>query len=129
MALDPANRGALLRRTLDYGYRDQRAEVFVADDRDGAAFARAGVWLTAGSNQCVYSNPDAELGAAGHAVQTSNRRWRDDEFLLPARLTAGRRAVRVRVVYAPLNHPLTPGAPAVEGAWSEYRYAVDSYVY
>ena len=129
LALDPSNRGVLLRRTLDYGYPDQRAEVFVADDRDGAPFQRAGIWFTAGSNQCVYSNPPTELGAAEHSVQTSNRRWRDDEFLLPSRLTAGRSAVRLRLTSSPLRRPLIPGVPAAEAAWSEYRYAAYSYRY
>jgi hypothetical protein len=129
VALDPANRGALLRRTLDYGYADQRAEVFVADDRDGAPFARAGVWFTAGSNRCVYSNPPTELGAAASTVQASNRRWRDDELLLPSRLTAGRGAIRLRLVPAPRNLPIVPGAPPPDTAWSEFRYAVYSYVY
>ena len=129
LSLDPANRGALLRRTLDYGFRDQRAEVFIADDRDGAPFERAGVWYTAGSNQCVYSNPSAELGPAEHAVQTSNRRWRDDEFLLPSRLTVGRSAIRVRVTSAPVPRPITPGAAPSESAWSEFRYTAYSYRY
>lgn len=129
LSLDPANRAVLLRRTMDYAYRDQRAEVFIADDRDGAPFERAGVWYTAGSNQCVYSNPAAELGAAEHTVQTSNRRWRDDEFLLPSRLTAGRRAIRVRVTSSPVHRPITPGATAAESAWSEYRYTAYSYRY
>jgi hypothetical protein len=129
LALDPANRGALLRRTLDYGFRDQRAEVYVADDRDGAPFERAGVWYTAGSNQCVYSNPPTELGAPSQTLQTSNRRWRDDEFLLPSRLTAGRAAVRVRLTYAPVSRPIVPGATPADSAWSEYRYTAYSYVY
>ena len=62
-------------------------------------------------------------------VETSNRRFRDDEMLLPQALTRGRRRIRVRVVAAPLGKPLTPGAaldPAA-GAWSELRY--DAYVW
>lgn len=129
LALAPNNRGVLLRRTLDYGYPDQRAEVAVADDRDGAPFVRAGVWYTAGSNRCVYSNPPAELGPAASTVQTSNRRWRDDEFLVPSRLTAGRSAIRVRVTAAPAGRPIVPGGPAPDGVWSEFRYDAYSYVY
>ncbi len=127
VAIDPLNRGVLLRRTLDYGYPDQRAEIFVADDVPDGAFESAGIWYTAGSNRCVQSNPAAELGAVEPAVQTSNRRWRDDEFLLPARLTAGRSAIRVRAVWSPMPHPLTPGAAALPSAWSEYRYTAYSY--
>ena len=55
------------------------------------AWKPAGVWYLAGSNTCVYSNPKEELGATQHVVQTSNRRFRDDEFLVPRELTAGRR--------------------------------------
>ena len=78
LALDSANRGALLRRTLDYGFRDQRAEVFVAADRDGAPFERAGVWYTAGSNQCVYSKTPRQGSSSSErpALGASSRRRR-----------------------------------------------------
>ena len=53
----------------------------------------------------------------------SNRRFRDDEFLLPRDLTRGRSAVRVRIRFAPVDRPLFPGRPfPVESAWSERRY-------
>jgi len=45
---------------------------------------RAGIWYLAGANTCVYSNPRDELGATQHNVQTSNRRFRDDEFIIPS---------------------------------------------
>ena len=41
----------------------------------------AGVWYLAGSNTCVYSNPNSELGTTEHRIEASNRRFRDDEFL------------------------------------------------
>jgi len=121
-ALDPKNHGVLLRRTLDYAYPNQRAEVFVADD-GAAEWKSAGIWYLAGSNTCIYSDAKGELGETLHNVQTSNRRFRDDEFLLPRDLTRGRSAIRVRVRFAPVERPLFPGrAFPVEAAWSEFRY-------
>lgn len=128
VAIAPDNVGVMLRRTFDYALPDQRAEVFVADDRDGAGFEPAGVWYTAGSNQCVYSNPATETGAPQRILQTSNRRWREDEFLLPRRVTEGRRSIRIRVRHAPIARPIVPDGPARQYAWSEFRYQVYSYV-
>jgi hypothetical protein len=128
MKLDPDNKGALLRRRLDYQYPDQRAEVFVADGADGTKFEPAGTWYLAGSTQCIYSNPPDELGPAVHTIETSTRRFREDEFLLPRALTEGRSAIRLRIHYTPLEQPLFVGAPAVDQAWSEFRYSLYSYV-
>ena len=66
--------------------------------------------------------------AAQHVVETSNRRFRDDEFLLPFDLTKGRSAIRVRVKFVPVERPLFPGHPLPELAWSEIRYTAYSYV-
>ena len=127
LRLDPNNLGVMLRRKLDYSFPNQRAEVFIADET-GADWKPAGNWYLAGANTCVYSNPGrelgdkVELGATRHIVQTSNRRFRDDEFLLPRDLTAGRSAIRVRVKFSPANIPLFPGRPLDEQAWSEIRY-------
>jgi hypothetical protein len=63
LQLAKENRGALLRRRLDYGTPDQEAKVFV----DGQL---AGTWLSTGSN--------------------TFHRWRDEEFLLPPSLTRGK---------------------------------------
>ena len=129
MKIDSRNLGVLLRRKLDYAFPNQRAEVYVAD-----AHARkprwkpAGIWYLAGSNTCVYSNPQAELGETQHIVQTSNRRFRDDEFLIPRDLTEGRRAIRIRIQFTPVNRPLFPGYPVPELAWSEIRYTSYSFV-
>jgi hypothetical protein len=129
MAVDPRNTGVLLRRKLDYAYPNQRAEVYVADaEMKGPKWRKAGVWYLAGSNTCVYSNPAKELGEAQHIVQTSNRRFRDDEFLVPLKLTKGRSAIRVRIVVTPVNRPLFPGQPIPELAWSEIRYWAYSFV-
>jgi hypothetical protein len=132
LKLDPKNLGVLLRRKLDYSYPNQRAEVEVADASSGQAgealkWEKAGAWYLAGSNTCVYSDPKGELGATLHNAQTSNRRFRDDEFLVPRDLTAGRSAVRVRVRFTPVTRPLFPGHPLPELGWSEMRY--DCYCY
>jgi hypothetical protein len=130
----PDNFGVLLRRKLDYAYPNQRAEVSVADASGGrevreSDWKPAGVWYLAGSNTCVYSNPKEELGATRHVVQTSNRRFRDDEFLVGREHTRGRSAIRVRVRFTPVDVPLFPGQPFPQGpAWSEMRYACYCYV-
>lgn len=121
------NVGVLLRRKLDYAFPNQRAEVEVADSShgeqgDALRWQPAGSWYLAGSNTCVYSNPKDELGATQHVVQTSNRRFRDDEFLLPRDLTKARSAIRLRVRFTPVKRPLFPGQPVPELAWSEIRY-------
>jgi hypothetical protein len=127
--LEPKNFGALLRRKLDYQFPNQRAEVFVADASDGKVgeWKPAGIWYLAGSNTYVYSNPKEELGATVHEVKKSNRRFRDDEFLVPRELTEGRSAIRVRVKFTPTNIPLFPGRALDEQAWSEIRY--DAYCF
>jgi hypothetical protein len=125
LKIDPRNLGVMLRRKLDYGFPNQRALVFVAV---GKEWKPAGVWYLAGSNTCVFSSPRGELGAALHVVETSNRRFRDDEFLLPLELTRGRSAIRVRVKFTPVETPLYPDYPLPELAWSEMRYTAYSYV-
>ena len=130
MRLNPKNYGALLRRKLDYALPNQRAEVYVADGTRLPAesdWERAGVWYLAGANTCVYSNPSQELGATQHNVQTFNRRFRDDEFLVPRDLTEGRSSIRVRIKFTPVTTPLFPGHPLAELGWSEIRY--DAYCF
>jgi hypothetical protein len=125
LKINPDNWGVMLRRTFDYQYPNQRAEVSV-ETKDG--WRPAGVWYTAGSNTCVYSNPKEELGATQHVVQTSNRRFRDDEFLIGRDLTRGREAIGVRVKFTPVKTPLFPGHPLPPRAWCEIRYAVYCFV-
>jgi hypothetical protein len=133
LRLDSGNLGVLLRRKLDYSYPNQRAEVSVADASAPGArpadadFRPAGIWYLAGSNTCVYSRPKGELDPTLHIVQTSNRRFRDDEFLIPRDLTAGRAAVRVRVRFTPVETPLFPGHPLAKLGWSEMRYTAYCY--
>ena len=129
LKIDPINVGVLLRRKLDYSFPNQRAEVFISDvGKENWNYA--GIWYLAGSNTCVYSNPGNrnELGETEHVVQTSNRRFRDDEFLVPVALTKGRSAIRVKVKFTPVERPLFPGFPIAELAWSEMRYAAYSFI-
>ena len=128
-AIDPRNLGVLLRRTLDYGFPDQRAQVFVADDDTREDWQPAGTWYLAGSNTCVYSNPPGELDPPQDLVQSSNRRLREDEFLIDRSLTSGRSRIRVRIVFDPEALPLQPGSATFpELAWSELRYRAYSWI-
>lgn len=72
VAVDPANRGAVLRRRLDYGIADQKAGVYV----DGAYI---GDWFAAGSDSVDH--------------------WRDSSFTLPASATTGKASITVRIVF------------------------------
>jgi hypothetical protein len=101
MRLDPRNTGAFIRRVLDYGIPNQRANVYL----DGQP---AGTWYTAGS----FSGADRE----GHV-----RRWREEELPLPPSLTAGKSSVKVEVRFAPTTNP-------VDAAWTEFSYKLFSFV-
>src|SRR5690606_17645682 len=96
--------------------------------KPGAPWREVGLWYTAGSNTCVYSDPRGELDPSLHNAQTSNRRWREEEFLLPRELTEGRSSIRIKLEFVPKGIPLFPGHPLPEQAWSEYRYWAYSYV-
>jgi hypothetical protein len=115
------NLGVLLRRKLDYSYANQRAEVYIAG-KTKSGWKAAGIWYLAGSNTSVYSNPKEELGASEHIAETSNRRFRDDEFLISRKLTQGRTTIWVRIKFTPVSRPLYPGYPVGERAWSEIKY-------
>jgi hypothetical protein len=140
LQLEPANLGVMLRRKLDYSFPNQRAEVFVSDAAGAdSSWRAAGVWYLAGSNTTVFSRGgdhgyyrylpgSGELGATEHIIETSNRRFRDDEFLLPRALTQGRRAIRIRIRFMPVSIPLFPGQALHELAWSEMRYTAYSIV-
>ncbi len=127
LALRPDNLGVLLRRKLDYSFADQRAEVYVAG-KSRSGWKLAGTWYLAGSNTVVYSNPKQELGATEHKVETSNRRFRDDEFLIPRSLTQGKKSIWVRVRFTPVDRPLFPGYPVGERAWSEIKYTAYCFI-
>ena len=131
LKLRPDNWGVLLRRKLDYSYPNQRAEVFVAETSSTGKqrpWRSAGIWYLAGSNTTVFSNPPDELGATQHIVKTSNRRFRDDEFLIGRDLTRGRSSISIRVRFTPVETPLYPGYPLPKLAWSEMRYTAYCFV-
>jgi hypothetical protein len=62
-------------------------------------------------------------------TKTSNRRLRDDEFLIPADFTKGKEKIKVKIKFVPNEQELFPGFPfPKESAWSELRYEIYSYV-
>ena len=93
-----------------------------ASEEKIAEFKPAGVWYLAGSNTCIFSRPKGELDPTEHKVQTSNRRFRDDEFLIGRDLTSGRSAIRVRVQFTAVKIPLVPNRSLPQLAWSEMSY-------
>jgi hypothetical protein len=120
---------------LDYGFPNQTAEIYIGpagkkpEDIREEEWEKVGIWYLAGSNTCLYSDPGGELEKRLHRTKTSNRRFRDDEFLIPARYTKGKSELRLRVRYIPDEQELFPGFPFPrESAWSELRYEVYSYV-
>lgn len=129
--IDPENQGLLLRRTLDYSFPNQTAEVFVSDgsSTNNHKWERVGIWYLAGSNTCIYSDPRGELDSRFLKAQTSNRQLRDDEFMVPARLTVGKKAIKLKFKFIPNNQELFPGTSFPnQSAWSELNYKVYSYV-
>lgn len=140
VALDPENAGAILRRTLDYSFPNQTAEVYISKVSEGETASReqtvgdsdwefAGIWYLAGSNTALYSDPHGELEKRLLRTKTSNRRFRDDEFLIPAAMTKNQSAIRVRIKFVPNDQKLFPDFPfPKESAWSELRYHVYSYI-
>jgi hypothetical protein len=133
LTIRPGALGVMLRRRLDLQYPNQKAIVYVADAKSAKPnWQEAGTWYTAGGNTVVFAEPrtipeakrkqHVELMPPVHIAQTSNRRWRDDEFLLPVKLTRGRDKIRVRCQFFPVNEPLFPGHPLQDEAWTEFRY-------
>ena len=126
--LNADNYGAMIRRTLDYSFPNQKAEIYVADE-DGGDWQYVGIWYLAGSNTCVQSWPQGELDKRLYNVKTSNRCFRDDEFLIPAKFTQGKTSLRIKVKHVAAEMELYPGMPfPKQSAWSELRYQVYSYV-
>ena len=98
------NRGVLLRRKLDYSYPNQRAAVYVASINPGKnekelKWQYAGEWYLAGSNTYVFSRPAGELDPRQYNILTSHRLFRDDEFMIPERLTRNQSAIRIRIQF------------------------------
>jgi hypothetical protein len=139
LAIRPDALGVMLRRRLDLQYPNQKAIVYVADAKsEKPDWQEGGTWYTAGGNTVVFAEPrtiseakrkqHVELMPPVQIVQTSNRRWRDDEFLLPVQLTRGRDKIRVRCQFVPVKEPLFPGHPLQDEAWTEYRYWANCFV-
>jgi len=92
----------------------------------------AGTWYTAGGNPAVFGDPlglpkdqvqgNPETAPPSHIPWASNRRWREDEFMLPRRLTEKRSTIRVKCEFEPVGLPLFPGQPKPQEAWTEFRY-------
>lgn len=101
MALDPHNVGAFLRRTFDSCVANQRADVFI----DGQF---VGTWYDAGA-----SSPS---GIDGHP-----RCWRDEDFPLPASLTAGKSMITVSLRFVATRHPH-------DTTWTAAAYQMDCFV-
>lgn len=131
--ISPRNIGVLIRRTLDYSFPNQTAEVYIANGNlrkpKNGDWEKAGIWYLAGSNTCLYSDPEGELENRLCRTETSNRRLRDDEFLVPARLTEGKDSIRIRLKFVPNEQSLFPNFPFPKhSVWSELRYDVFSYI-
>jgi hypothetical protein len=131
--LNPDNKGVMIRRTLDFSFPNQTAEVFIADAGSeqttaGDKWEYAGVWYLAGSNTWLESNPPGEIDPRQLNIRNSNRRFRDDEFLISSKLTKNRTSVKVRIKFVLNNQELYPGRPFSEkSAWSELKYQVYCY--
>jgi len=127
--VDPANLGVMLRRKFDYQYPNQHAQVWVRPAGTTEPWNFTGDWYTAGSNTCVHSFPyRQELGETEHNVVTSNRRWREEEFLIARKFTTGKKRLEIKLVHVPNDTPLYPGHPfPVRSAWSAARYQVFCY--
>ncbi|MCB9488806.1 MAG: DUF2961 domain-containing protein [Deltaproteobacteria bacterium] len=88
--INPFNEGLLLRRRMLQHYGGQAARVYV----DGEL---VGLWRTVAQNEL--------------------HRWRDEEFLIPARFTQGKREIAIRVENA--NEDV---------AWTEFVYTIYAYM-
>jgi hypothetical protein len=119
-----------LRRKFDYRYPNQCARISVREAKPNTKWKYVGQWYTAGSNTCVYSYPrdEGELGKTRHTVITSNRRWREEEFLITRHMTAGIERLEIKIEHIPVARELFPGHPFPEESdWSESRYWVYCY--
>jgi hypothetical protein len=117
--IDPRNIGVLLSRTFDYEIPNQAARAYV----DGIY---AGTWYSAGSTLGYYSNPPGENDVSRRIVQRSPYRLRQDEFLLPVRLTRGKNKVRLVLEFVDKPRRLFPNGPAFSpSAWSEISFRVE----
>ena len=115
----PPQAGLLVSRSASRSYIADKAE---------SEWKFAGIWYLAGSNTVCLLESEGGTGATEHNVETSNRRFRDDEFLVSRDLTRGRKAIWVRIKFTPVNRPLFPGYPIGDRAWSEIRYTAYCFI-
>ena len=101
MALNLYNVGAFLRRTFDYCIPNQRANITL----DGHF---AGTWYNAGS-AITNNHPGPQ------------RCWREEDFPLPASLTAGKTAVNIQITFVSTSNPSNR-------SWTAFRYQLYSFV-
>ncbi|MCB0687564.1 MAG: DUF2961 domain-containing protein [Saprospiraceae bacterium] len=135
ITLDPDNLGVLLRRKFDYQYPNQKARVSVRDaSAVNSVWMDAGIWYTPGSNTCYFSYPpgrsftEAELSPTNPEIVTSNRRWREEEFLIGHQLTSGIKALDIKIEWIPDEKELFPETPFPQkSGWSEARYWIYCY--
>jgi hypothetical protein len=129
----PENLGLMLRRRFDFRYPNQLARVSVCADGE---WHEVGEWYSPGSSTMVLSAPwgdtgdftEDELLPPQHVVLSSEKHWKEDEFLIAARFTAGQSRVRIRLEHIPVERDLHPGFPFPErSCWSEGIYFVFSY--
>ncbi len=120
--------------------------MLVRDDSGTGDWREAGIWYTAGGNTVLFADPREEtpeefkhlrgkelqrameLAPPVRVIRTSNRRWEEDEFMIPQSLTEGRERVRLRLEFMPVKLPLFPGHPVADEAWTEYRYQAYCFV-
>jgi hypothetical protein len=124
------NKGVLLRRTLDYSFPNQKAEIYIAGTgRKNSGWKYAGIWYLAGSNTVMHSDATGELGKRKYDEQTSDRRFRDDEFMIPAALTKNLDKIAIKVKFVEGEKEIYPGKDfPQQSAWSELKYDVYSYI-
>jgi hypothetical protein len=97
------------------------------EDRAAARLARRAQAGRRGGARSVFADATTETGAPSLVVQTSNRRFRDDELLIARAFTRGASKLRVRIVATSNPAPLLPGDPPAAPGWSELRYTAYSW--
>jgi uncharacterized protein (TIGR02145 family) len=128
------NHGVMLRRKFDYKYPNQEAKIFIRKP-GSTEWQYVDNWYTSGSNTCYWSWPfgvgwsEAEFAPTDPYIITSNRRWREEEFVISSSFTRDLEEMEIKIEFVPNTKELLPGiAFPAQSAWSEARYWVFSYV-
>jgi len=132
LRIQPQNIGVLLRRTCDYLYPNQRAEIWI---RHQGEWASQGFWYSPGSTTSVLAQPptnkwkaEAEEEDPVNEERTVNRRFYETEFMIGKEWTQNKEYLEIKAVFSPRDKDLWPGHPFPEkSAWSEIRY--DAYCF